>query len=47
MAEHLPRSEALHLAMLVSLARDLSQMQKKIHELEQGRYETLIRDNPD
>lgn len=37
MAEYLPRSEALHLAMLVSLARDLMQMQQKINELEQVR----------
>jgi hypothetical protein len=47
MAEHLPRTEALHLAMLVSLARDLLQMQQKIHELGQGRYEKLIQDKAD
>ena len=47
MAEHLPGSEALHLAMLVSLARDLIQMQQKIRELEQGGYETLIQDKAD
>jgi hypothetical protein len=37
MAEHLPRSEALHLAMLVSLAHDLIQTQQKIDELERAR----------
>lgn len=34
MAEHLPRSEALHLALLVSLARDLLRMQQRVYELE-------------
>jgi hypothetical protein len=33
MAEHLPRSEALHLAILVSLTCDLIQMQQKMDEL--------------
>ena len=47
MAEHLPRSEALHLAMLVSLARDLLRLQQKIDELEQDRYEKLIQDKVD
>jgi len=34
MAEHLPRTEALHLAMLVALARDLLHLQQKVYELE-------------
>jgi hypothetical protein len=36
MAEHLPRSEALHLAMLVSLTRDLIQMQQKNRRIGAG-----------
>lgn len=37
MAEHLPRTEALHLALLVSLARDVLKLQQKISELEQAK----------
>jgi hypothetical protein len=47
MAENLPRSESLHLAMLVSLAHDLIQMQQKIDDLEQVRYEALNGDEAD
>lgn len=37
MAEHLPRTEALHLALMVSLARDVLKLQQKISELEQAK----------
>jgi hypothetical protein len=34
MAEHLPRTEALHLAMLVGVTRDLLRLQQRLVDLE-------------
>jgi hypothetical protein len=34
MAEHLPRSEALHLVMLVALTKDLLQLRDRVDTLE-------------
>ena len=34
MAEHMPRTEALHLGMLVGVTRDLLRLQQRVTELE-------------